>query len=79
VSAAASAVVLAASKHRSSQHNSPACNLGLPHILHWRPSLRNTDSHRSTLAPALLLEVAALELSAPVLEALATVWAQWQA
>jgi len=54
-SAAPSAVVLAASRRRSSQHNLPACNRGLPHILHWRPSLRNSRSHRNILASAAAL------------------------
>merc|ERR1719373_961119 len=25
-----------------------ACSLGLPHIVHWRPNFRNSDSHRCT-------------------------------
>merc|ERR1719195_802632 len=40
------------SRHRSSQHSFPACKRGLPHILHWRPSLHNFDSHRSMMASA---------------------------
>jgi len=50
--ALASAAASAASRHRSSQHNFPTCTRGLPHTLHWRPSLRNSDSGRSTLASA---------------------------
>merc|ERR1719195_663557 len=49
---AAALVSLLKSRHRSSQHNFPACKRGLPHILHWRPNLRNSDSRRSTLASA---------------------------
>jgi len=48
----AAALVSLLSRHRNSQHSIPACNQGLPHILHWRPSLRNSDSHRSTPASA---------------------------
>merc|ERR1719220_1702684 len=35
-------------RHRSSHGKKPACNRGLPHILPWRPKLRNSHSHRST-------------------------------
>jgi len=38
------------SRHHSSKHSSPACRRGLPHIVHWRPNFRNSDSHRCTEA-----------------------------
>jgi len=55
-SAEEEAAALAASRHRSSQHNLRACTRGLLHILHWRPNLRNSGSYRSTLASAAALE-----------------------
>merc|ERR1719346_224680 len=65
---AAALVSLLKSRHRSSQHNLPACKQGLPHILHWRPSLRNSDSGRSILASAEDLASAAALASAVALE-----------
>merc|ERR1740121_2015117 len=70
--ASVEALATAEGKHHSSQRNFPACNRGLTRILHWRPNLRNSDSHQSkTLASAEeLASAAALESAAALAWAL---------
>jgi len=65
VSAGVVVVAMVKSSYRSSEHNSPASIRGLPHILHWRPNLRNTDSHPSTALASAVAVAAAVPESVP--------------